>query len=94
MVAQSVPHLFKAPFEELADFQVALAEFGLHLRQQRMDLAFGQGHDLRADFADPLPAGEIKRTDQHAGSVRMQGDVGALNVDGFHGRIGATARAG
>jgi len=32
---------------------------------------------------------EIERTDQHPCSIRMQGEVGALNVDGFHGMIKA-----
>ena len=41
--------LFKPALEELVDLRVAFAEFGLHLRPQRVDLAFGKGHDLGAD---------------------------------------------
>ena len=44
----------KAPSEELADLQVAFTEFGQHLLQQRMDLAFGKGHHPFANLNGAL----------------------------------------
>ena len=80
---------FKLPFEELADLGVAITKFGPHLLQQRMDFAFGKSHDARADFDGALVAHETKRPGQHPRAVRLQRDVGAFEVDGFHGMIEA-----
>lgn len=92
-IEQIGPDLVKLTFEELADLWVAVTKFGPHLLQQRMDFAFRKSHDSRADFDGALVAHEAKRPGKHARAVRTQGDVGAFEVDGFHGMIGATKRA-
>ena len=91
--AQTGSNLGKAPFEELAGLRMASTEFGQHLLQQQADFRFGKGHDLRADFGRALVVREKKRTDQNARTVRMQGDVGALDVGGFHRVVGVKRRA-
>ena len=47
--AQTGTGLFEPPAEELPGLRVALAELGLHLLPERVDFAFGQGHDLGAN---------------------------------------------
>ena len=41
--AQTRAHLFETALEELVDLRMAFAEFGLHLRPQRVDFGFREG---------------------------------------------------
>ena len=88
-IEQIRPDLFKLPFEEFADLGVAITKFSPHLLQQRMDFAFRKSHDARADFDGALVAHQSKRPGQYPRAVRVQRDVGAFEVDGFHGMIEA-----
>ena len=58
----------------------------LHLLPKRADLAFGQGHDLRAEFFGARAVGKQKRPEQDARAVGMKRDVGALDGGGFQSR--------
>ena len=94
LVAQQIgAHLFESTPEKLADILVASSEFGPQLPQQASTSLFGKSHDVGANLAGALAAHEMKRPEQDALAVRIQCDVGAFDVDGFHGMIGATEPA-
>src|ERR1044071_4481516 len=92
--AQAESHLVKASPEELSYLQVPFREFRPHLIQKRVHLAFGECHDLGADSDGPLVGRGIKRPNEHAPAVRMQGDVGAPDVNFIHQAMAVTTRAG
>ena len=50
---QTGTDLVEAAHQELVDFHVAIAEFGPYLLQQRVNFAFGKGHDLGANIDRP-----------------------------------------
>ncbi len=79
-----MPHFFEAPLEELARFAVPLAKLGQHLLQQGADFGFRERHDAPADLDGALVGIGPEGTDQHAGRIGMEGDVGALEVNCFH----------
>jgi hypothetical protein len=80
---QAGAHLFKPPSEKLTDLRVALSEFSLHLLPQSVNFVFGQGHDVGADRHGARLGGGQERPQQHARTIGMEYDVGALNWGGF-----------
>src|SRR5258706_16421362 len=91
--AQTEPDLVESGLQKLLDLRVTFTEFHLHLLPEREDFSLGQGHHLVANSPGARILREEEWQQEDTGAVGMQGDLGALNIGGFHNVRGARRRA-
>ena len=78
------PHLFKMPLENFLDVEMAVIEFGDHLRKKRVHLRVAQRHRATDDVDDPVRLDGDEGAEEDARRVGADFHLSPLHVHRFY----------